>query len=489
MSLLGSFSKDTIVYGLGRGIKKFIGFLLLPVYTRALSPAEFGILDTLGAALFFITAFFGLGLDSASGYYFFKPQDEKERGKILFTVFVLRLAVIFPCILLSFYSDSISYILFHTREYSTAVLITCLLIPCTMLMSEQELIYRFHRNAWGYNSLTIIKSLANIAAGVLLVVHYQLGIKGAQAASLFSTLTVILVSFFTFTRKKYHYQFSFAYAKKLIRFGFPLVWAGLAVWVYSVSDRFFLLYFRNAGEVGFYSIGNTFSQPIGLISMAVQMSFGVLFYDIFHKESDDKPMSKQLMSKVLYLYISISSIITIGISLFSYELVGFITTSEYLPGIVVIPIICVAGIFAQLSEIVPVGISISEKTWHYTWIIAVAALVNAGLNFIFIPLMGFLGAALTTLAAYIIYFSLSDYISRAYFNAGFSRLRIYLYLLITFCIAFIFPYLQLNFKITNILALKVIVFAFFLFLPIFFKFISASQINTIYKYISARIGI
>ena len=124
MSILKEFSKDTIVYGLGNGIKKFIGILLLPLYTRALSPADFGILDTLGTLLFFISAFFNLGLDSASSFYFFQPSDEKERGEILFTTFILRLAVIVPSVILSFFSRGISVLLFKTTNYTSVVLIT-----------------------------------------------------------------------------------------------------------------------------------------------------------------------------------------------------------------------------------------------------------------------------------------------------------------------------------------------------------------------------
>ncbi len=72
----------------------------------------------------------------------------------------------------------------------------------------------------------------------------------------------------------------------MLRFGFPLIWAGIAVWIYSVSDRFILLKFRDTTEIGYYSIGSTFAQPLGLINMAIQMSFGVLFWATFHDETD-----------------------------------------------------------------------------------------------------------------------------------------------------------------------------------------------------------
>jgi O-antigen/teichoic acid export membrane protein len=67
MGAIKDFSKDTLVYGLGAGVKKFIGLFLLPFYTKALSPSDYGVLDTLGTLIFFITAVFNFGLDTATG--------------------------------------------------------------------------------------------------------------------------------------------------------------------------------------------------------------------------------------------------------------------------------------------------------------------------------------------------------------------------------------------------------------------------------------
>lgn len=478
MSILKEFSKDTIVYGLGNGIKKFIGILLLPLYTRALSPADFGILDTLGTLLFFISAFFNLGLDSASGFYFFQPSDEKEKGKILFTTFILRLAVIVPSVIMSFFSRGISMLLFKTPNYTNVVLITFLLIPINMLMSEQSLIYRFYRNPWGYNFLTIVKSLVNISAGILLVISFKFGVWGAQMASLISSFAVIVVSFSFYTRKKYNYKFNWQWAKKLLKFGFPLVWAGLAVWVYSSSDRWFLLYFRNLNEIGYYSIGNTFSQPIGLISMAVQMSFGVLFLSVYNEEKDsDKPRSKIMLRKSLFLFIVITTLLSIFLSLYAYEIVRFVATKKFIEGIIVIPVLCFAGILAQMVQMVPVGISLSEKTWHYTWILIVVAIFNVVINLIMVPLWGFFGAAFTLLIAYLVYLVLSDIISKRYFDAKWERIKVYSYLLLSLLIALIAPVFEIKLGIRLHWILKIILGGVGLTLPFVFGLLTMAQIS------------
>jgi len=475
MSLLRQFSKDTLLYGLGKGVKKFIGLLLLPLYTRALSPAEFGILDSLGALMFFISVFFTLGLDSSTSYFYFKEQDEKVRGKILYTAFIIRLLAIIPATILSFFAHPISKLMFGSEQYAGAVLITFLLIPANIIMSEQELIYRFNRKAWNYNLITISKSLCNILGGVLLVVHLKWSVFGAQLASLMSTMFIVLFSFISYSRFRYTYTFNKTIAVKLIRYGFPLIWASLGVWVYSVSDRFFLIHYKSLEEIGFYSIGSTFSQPIGLINMAIQMSFGVLFYEVYHAEAQSKMKSKQLMKQVLYLYVTVASMLALALSVFSYEIVKFTATLDYINGIVVIPVLTCSLIFAQMIEIVPAGISLSEKTWHFTWIIFVAALVNAGLNFVFIPSLGYLGAAVTTLLANIVYFVLVDIISSRYFNADFSRIKIFFFMAIFMLFANFFPISEIFWGVQFNPIYKLLLLILFVPVPFAFGFIDKSS--------------
>ncbi|MFO7526773.1 MAG: oligosaccharide flippase family protein [Ignavibacteriaceae bacterium] len=479
MSFIKKFSKDAIAYGLGRGIKKFLGFLLLPFYTRALTPADYGILDTLATFVFFIGVFLNLGLDSASGFYYFQPKEEKEKGKILFTVFSLRLITIAPALILSFFSSEISQMLFKTDEYSNIVLITCLLLPLNVITSEQELIYRFNRQPWKYNFLTILRSVVNIGAGVTLVVNLKWGVLGAQLASLVSSLIVIVFSFLFYTRKKYTYEFSFEWAKKLLKYGLPLVLAGIAVWVYQVSDRFFLLYYQNLDDIGFYSIGSTFSQPLGLINAAVQMSWGVLFYEIYNNEGPEKTESKNAITLVVKYYIVLGCIISLFLSVFAFEIVSIAATPKYLPGIIVIPLLLFAAILAQLVEIIGVGITLSEKTIYFTYILIVSAAVNFGLNFIFIPWLSFYGASITFILAYIVNLLLTIKIANKYFPAKYDTIKLTSVFLIFFIISASIPLLEIKQIIIVPFYLKAVILILGLTVPFLFKFIKIEQVKSL----------
>ena len=82
MSQKKEFIKDTFVYGLGSGIKKFIGLFLLPFYTRALSPSDYGIIDTLATGVFFLSAFLNMGyyaqLGSKVDLFYADPKNSQS---------------------------------------------------------------------------------------------------------------------------------------------------------------------------------------------------------------------------------------------------------------------------------------------------------------------------------------------------------------------------------------------------------------------------
>jgi O-antigen/teichoic acid export membrane protein len=421
-----AFIKDSLVYGLGNGLKKFIGLLLLPFYTRALSVGEFGMLETLGTAAALIGGVLSAGLESANGFYFFKA-DEHEKGNVLSTAFFLRL-LSFPVLIpVIFFRESLSRLLFDTPEHGFLVVLLCLLVPVNLMMSEQSHLFRYFRQPWRYNLMTLVKSLANIGSGITLVIVLKYGVEGAMWARVGSSLLVVVLAFGVFNFRKYTFCFSLSWARKLLKYGFPLIWAGLAAWIYNSSDRFFLLYYHDLNEVGFYSIGAIFSQPVLLINMAVQMSFGVLFYQSYYSEKNElKPHTRKMAVDIYVLYLAGSVILATFLSLFSDSLIPFVATPDYAAGSRVVPFLVFSYIAAQSYQTMGPGISLAEKTWHFAWITGVTALLNIVLNFLLVPRWGFVGAGLATLISFVIYWQIKVQVAARYFPLKYPFARILL---------------------------------------------------------------
>jgi O-antigen/teichoic acid export membrane protein len=472
------FIKDTFVYGLGTGIKKFIGLFLLPFYTRALTPSDYGILETVATSIFFVSAFLNMGLDSASGFYFFKGKDEKEKGEIVFTVFVLRLASVIPALILSFFSTQISIALFGTEQYTAVIFFSCISIPISLLVNEQSHLYRYYRAPWKYNIITIIQSLASIVAGISLVVILKFGVLGAQLASVISSLAVVIFSYYNFARNKYTYRFNFHFAGKMLKYGFPLIWGGIASWFYVSSDRYFLLHYKNLQEIGYYSIGATFSQPILLINMAVQMSFGVLFYSEYNKEIDSsKQNSRKLIKDVFSLFLFVTVIGASFLSIFGVELIVTITTSQYIFGALAIPLLTFSAIFDQAFQITALGITLKEKTWYFTLIIIITALFNLGANFILIPDYSFVGAGIATLLSYILYWALAFFLSQKFFRVNYNLIKLFSFIIVAFSISCTVPFYQVHQNVHIHFAIKLGLIIIVILLPFILKIVNYQELK------------
>lgn len=479
MASVKDFLGDGVIYGIGTAIKKFIGIFLLPFYARALSPEEYGIIDILSNSLFFLSVFCTIGLNGASGRFFYMAKTDQEKGEVLFTSIAIRIVLsVIVTILLIPFSSQISQSLFNTTDHKWTVFITCLMVPISILSEEQSSIYRYYRKAIQFNIMMILQSMLNIAFGIYLVILLKKGVLGANAASAISAFLIVIVSFLAFSSKKYKYQFNFELAKKMLQYGFPLIGVGILGWVYSVSDRYFLLYYKNLDEIGLFSIGNTFSQPLQLVNTAVLMSQGVLIMSSYENEEDDnKPKTKALANRILQIYLIISIPIILSLSIFGTLFINFLTTPEYRNGALVIPYLGFSNIFTVLYVLTGYGMDLKLKTNYYFWLMLIAAFVNVALNFYFIPEFGFLGAGITTLFCNVLYFTMAYYYSQKFFYIERRIIPIISYLSISFIISLAIPVLEIQYSFNVGVIYKILLLCAGLMLPFLLGIVTPEDIT------------
>ncbi len=480
MRLIKSFSKDAISYGIGNAIKKFIGFLLLPFYTRILSPSEYGVLDTLGTGIIIFSILFGLKITDGGSRYYYEIEDKNNKGIILFTILILNSFTIIPSFIFGFFSNEISILLFETEEYALAVFIAFITIPLTLLNDEQSWIYRYKRKPWKFNFYILFRSLSNIIFGIILVIYMKKGVLGAQLATLISLCFTIFFSLFSFTRKEYTFKFSLFWAKKIIKFSYPLMLSGIIGWIFTFADRYLLLWYKNTSDVGLYSIGLTFAQPISIINMAIGMSYYPFFMSLYEKEKDEaKKITKQTSNQIWYAYLVLSLSICSLLSIWGKEIISLVSTPIYSSAAIVIPLAIFSQIFRQSIDITSLGIFLKEKTIHYTWLVAVTSGISLGLNFLLIPKLSYQGAAISNMISNFIYFIFAYNLSQKFFFVKRNIKSISIYILVVFFISNIVPileiYNQYNFNYLN----KFLLIFVCLLLPFIIRIIKISMIKNL----------
>ena len=191
--------------------------------------------------------------------------------------------------------------------------------------------------------------------------------------------------------------------KRLLKFGLPYLPAGLASMIIQVVDRPIMEHLTNLTTLGIYQA----NYKLGIFMMLFVNMFQYAWQPFFLQEAKSEN-AKELFAKVLTYFTIASSTMLVIVSLFIDNIVKFnffgysLIGSAYWVGLDIVPVVLFAYLFNGLYVIFTAGIFIKEKSIYVPIITGAGALVNIFTNFILIPIMGIMGAALATLASYFV---------------------------------------------------------------------------------------
>lgn len=408
--MLKKLVKESFIYGLSGYISKFIGVFLLPLYTFALKPADYGILDLLNSVAVFSSFVIISGTDASLGYYYFRKEYQHEKNMIVSSGLFIRFcfAAIIAMILFVL-SPYLTDVLFHNNQTEYVQLYALYIAFNSIYFFTTELL-RFRMQPWIYTIFSSGNVLLNILSAILFVLVLGYGVKGAIYASIIS-YGVFAIAGVVYIYKNYEIKFSFKWVKNILSYGFPLIGTAVASWVLNYSDRYFLNYFSGLDQIGIYSVGLKVAAIMGMFSGAFQMAWGPFVADIQYE-----PNARSIYAKVFQLYFILSVILIFNVSLFANEILRLLTQPAYYSASILIPLLCFSSLFTGAYFIANAGIGLSKKLQHTIWITIIAAAINIGLNSLLTPAFLAVGSSIAILAANFTIFLLTLLISQKYYR-------------------------------------------------------------------------
>ena len=157
--------KNSLIYGVGQALSRFIGFLLLPVFTAYLSPADYGILAILGVMNLVATALFSLGFGAATGLCYFEGCHPLRKAQTIWTsLFILAACVLALGAMAILFPQNISGMLFKTPAHARLVTLS-LLSAGTVILNLQLLLYlMFEKRALLYAAISLVITILTLGA-------------------------------------------------------------------------------------------------------------------------------------------------------------------------------------------------------------------------------------------------------------------------------------------------------------------------------------
>ena len=442
MGLYKNLFKQTAIYGLATVLPKMFSFILVPLYTDLLPKAEYGKVSMIFAYMIFINVILAYGMET-SFFRFYNKEDDKEKvietsmvSIFWSTIVFLFIALLYRTTLSDWSNIDAEYIGYTIWIIALDALV---IIPFSKLRATQR------------PMLYAIIKIANVVIYLLLTIAFLIYLPQWAAASpngFLSSLYIenfeigyiflanIISSLLTFLVLSPNYlalkwRFDFALWKKMMRYGLPILVAGIA---FAINEQFDKILLGNLlpanvadSEVGVYSA----CYKIGLFMVLYRTAYTLGIEPFFFSHSSDKN-APQTYAMVTKYFVIFGSFILLSVIVFAdlFKLL-LIRDSSYWVAMKVVPLIILANFFLGIYTNLSVWYKLIDKTHIGAYISVVGAIITLALNYLLIPSMSYYGSAIATLAAYASMMLISYYLGNKYYPIPYDIKKIAGYLSIS----------------------------------------------------------
>jgi O-antigen/teichoic acid export membrane protein len=392
--------RASTVYGLSNLGIRAINFLLLPVYTRFLSPTDYGIIALVETLAVLLVTVVGMGFDASIQRLYFQHVENSEAlssyigstlkfAALVETGFVLLVLAVGPWVQhVAFRGSSVPF------RYVAMTVITSAAVT---LFTYRLVLYQAERRPWAYAALSFLSFALTASLSVALVAIARRGVIGMLGGKLIAALLCLPVAI-VLTRRALHSRFHWAYVRETMAMGVPLVPHLLMALGLISADRFILAHYRDLHEVGLYAIAYTLGMIMSLIALSLNQAWAPVYYDVARKGEEGRQVLGKMCSGLI---IALAGVACFG-ALIAQGFVARFVDHRYVSAGQVVPWIIGAYLAHSLFTLFSLAAMQARRTKLIMVGSFVALVVNTVLNFALIPHWGMYGAAYATLIAYVI---------------------------------------------------------------------------------------
>lgn len=398
MSKLKLFLSNILIYGFGGVISKAVPLIMVPIVTRIMPDSTyFGLNDETNTLISIAHAVAVMGMYDALYRLFFDKNEPMFRKSVCSTAFgfTFALSVIVSAALLLL-CRPLAAIFYKDQQYTYLVFIcaaTCLTSSTNSILAAPTRMQNKRGIYLTINSLTPVLTYS-VAIVFLLNGYYTIAIP---LAALVSGLVAEIV-YAVLNRSWFSFRsIDWSLLKPLLVIGAPLFPIFLVYWVFHSCDKLMITSILGLGEEGIYAVGSKLGQMSQLVYTAFAGGWQFFAFSTMNEKNQVKNNS------MVFEYLgAISFVVTMFVCAWANPLFKILFTEEYLPGYIVAPYLFFSPLLLMLYQVVGNQFLVIKKTWPGLLILSCGALMNIGLNSILIPLMGIEGAAIATLAGYVV---------------------------------------------------------------------------------------
>jgi O-antigen/teichoic acid export membrane protein len=400
----GSVLKDarrlldrSAIYALGLLLLRGMSFLLIPLYTRYLDRAEYGIVAVAASVTAVLAVLGPLSLHGALARLYFDATSGADRKRVAGALWVATiLAAGLLTLLLDRLGEQWSAVLLPDvpfRPYIrlaiwTAFLTTFGLIPLNLLQIEER--------PGLYVKVTVAGALVTTLCIIWLVVARRMGAYGYLLGTLIGS-ALLAIPYALLAARMATLRLRWDVTRAALVYSLPLVPHALAGWVLELSDRALLQRFVPLGELGLYSLGYQLASLLTMAATAINFAWTPYMYGVVRDRPDTAAAE---LGRMTTYYVAVLCALALGVALLGGDILRILTEPPYHSAYRVVPLVALGLLFSGLYLVPANLLFLRSKTGLIPFVTIAAGIVNVALLLSLAPRLGIMAGAWATAAGY-----------------------------------------------------------------------------------------
>ena len=410
-----SFLSHTATYAIGNIARRLVGFVMLPIYTRYLTPADYGVIGLLAFAMAVFEPIFGARVGRAIPKFYLETNDPRTRRAVLWGALGLTgvvSAVTMIGIMVARRAGA--EFLFGNQDYALALGMFAVNLLSQPIEHTGLSYIRLQGRSRLFLAFSLAKLFLQLSLNLLLVVYWRGGVIGiVESGIISSTLMAIAVtSYVAFHERP---AFDWSLTRRMLRFCWPLWFSGIAGLYIGSSGAMYLRFFDSLGDVGRLELGLKLGSTIGALLWAPfrqhwePMSFR--YYYAAHGER-----------RFQVAFVALSALMIgggLGVSIFAEPVIRVMSANPFHAAAGIVPMLVLGSILNSLGSFFNFSFIVTGHTKiHSVCQYATAAVITLA-YLLLVPRYGLVGAGYAQLIGYAAGFGLSRVLSRRYYDPGY----------------------------------------------------------------------
>lgn len=366
-----------------------IPFLLLPVLTRVLTPADYGIVAMFGIVVSILGAFTGLSVHGAVGVRYF----QLDSGKLAeYVGTCLAILFVSTALVLGIVAIGGSWLERVTQIPADWLLAVVLMSGAQFVINLRLSLWLVQHKAARYGAFQVSQSLVNVGFSLYFVVVLGMAWQGRLIGQMIAVMLFMLLSLYWLVRSK---EFAIPSAPRddavdALKFGVPLIPHVIGGLLIVATDRFMITNLLDISQAGIYMVALQLGQALGLLTDSFNRSYAPWLMGQLGKP--DTARDRNIV-RGTYLYFVIVTLLACVLGVLAPWVLSFLVGEKFRGVAPIVIYVAMGYAFGGMYYMVTNYIFFASKTAYLAWITLLSGLFNVVATYVLIKANGLPGAA------------------------------------------------------------------------------------------------